>query len=493
MSPDLSHPFLPLLAATLLLAFLVIGSRLRRRWPLWARVLTRIATLAALTLLLQRSVGSPLRPSFTTEHAGLQFWEQLVEASWWAIAARIAVGLVRLFIVLENRPAQSRIVSDLLAGVIYVATILAIINFSFGVPIGGLLATSGVIAIVLGLALQSTLSDVFSGIAVGLERPYQPGDLLWVEGGIEGRVVQVNWRATQIATGDHNIAIVPNSIIAKARLVNRSAPTPMRSDVISVTLDAGVGPDQCLAALQAAARACRTLLADPSPRVSCSGLRGDGVVYDVGFSVEASDKLGTARAELYTEIHRHLRHAGIALAVAGVPAPPPVAVPNVAQLLESSDLFCVLAAEDRALLAEHFTPQWLEPEDTLLREGDAPSALFVVASGTAEITRSEAAGARVVHRIGPGESFGAVGLITGTPYAVTATALTPLKVYRLDKADIAAAIKLKPDLAAGLEELAKRGQAALTRNAAMHEEAHLAQRDVFLPRLRNFLKLLESS
>lgn len=73
-----------------------------------------------------------------------------------------------------------------MAGAIAVATLLAIVNFAFEVPIRGLVATSGVIAIVLGLALQSTLSDVFSGIAVGLERPYKAGDLLWVEGGIEG-------------------------------------------------------------------------------------------------------------------------------------------------------------------------------------------------------------------------------------------------------------------------------------------------------------------
>jgi iron(II)-dependent oxidoreductase len=70
------------------------------------------------------------------------------------------------------------------------------LDFAFGGPIGSLVAPSGVVAIVLGLALQSTLSDVFSGIAVGLEHAYKPGDLLWVEGGIEGQVLQINWRST---------------------------------------------------------------------------------------------------------------------------------------------------------------------------------------------------------------------------------------------------------------------------------------------------------
>src|SRR5262249_16991182 len=152
--------------------------------------------------------------------------------------ARVGVGIVRLVVVLENRPRETQIVSDLLAGAIYVAVALAVINYVFAVPIAGLVATSGVVAIVLGLALQSTLSDVFSGIAVGLEHAYKPGDLLWVEGGVEGQVLQVSWRSTQIATPHDSVAIVPNSVMAKSRLENRSAPTPMRGITVAVSIDA---------------------------------------------------------------------------------------------------------------------------------------------------------------------------------------------------------------------------------------------------------------
>ena len=136
----------------------------------------------------------------------------------------------RLVVVLENRPRETKIISDLLAGAIYTATTLAVVNFVFGVAIVGLVATSGVLAIILGLALQSTLSDVFSGIAVGLERAYKPGDLIWVEGGIEGQVLQVNWRSTQIATLNDSIAIVPNSVIAKSRLAEQSISAVKRSN-----------------------------------------------------------------------------------------------------------------------------------------------------------------------------------------------------------------------------------------------------------------------
>ena len=52
-----------------------------------------------------------------------------------------------------------------------------------------LLLISGVFAIVLGLALQNTLADVFSGLAINMERPFQAGDWITVKDGVEGQVV----------------------------------------------------------------------------------------------------------------------------------------------------------------------------------------------------------------------------------------------------------------------------------------------------------------
>ena len=215
----------------------------------------------------------------------MRFLGQIVLIGWWMLGARVAVGLIRLVVVLENRPRETQIISDLLAGAIYIATALAVVNFVFAVPIGGLVATSGVVAIVLGLALQSTLSDVFSGIAIGLEHAYRPGDLLWVEGGVEGQVLQIDWRSTQIATAHNTIAIVPNSIMAKSRLENRSAPTPIRSVTVSVTTEADVDPRRPLLLLDAAIKACRLPLSQPAPSIHCIGLQGDGVLYEICFSV----------------------------------------------------------------------------------------------------------------------------------------------------------------------------------------------------------------
>ncbi len=152
MTFDASGALPFLVSATLLLVAAIVVSRLRPRWPLWVYVVWRSAIFAVLTILVQRLLGSPLHPRYSALFSGTDFWEHVVEAGWWLFAAAVGVSLVRLLVVLEHRPRETQIVSDLMAGAIYIATLLAIVNFVFGVPIAGLLATSGVIAIVLGPA-----------------------------------------------------------------------------------------------------------------------------------------------------------------------------------------------------------------------------------------------------------------------------------------------------------------------------------------------------
>ena len=355
------------------------------------------------------------------------------------------------------------------------------------------MATSGVVAIILELALQSTLSDVFSGIAVGLERAYKPGDLIWVEGGIEGQVLQVNWRSTQIATSNDSIAIVPNSVIAKSRLENRSAPTPTRSITISISADASVDPRRVVAALQAAALASRYPLPSPAPTAECVSLRGDGNAYDVRFVVMSSTDVRPARTEILTLIHRHLRYAGIAFGVGGMARLPSASVPTIADLLAELDILGALAPEERGLFAEHLVSLAWEPGEMLVREGEMPEAVFLLSRGTVDVSHGEGSRRHVLLRASPGDSVGMTGLIAGTESLVTATALTSVTAYSLSRTAIATVLRTRPALAVSLEAQAKRGQVWLRCEAAAHEQEEMMQKpDLLLARLRRFLHRLEA-
>ncbi|AZS36008.1 Miniconductance mechanosensitive channel MscM [Microbacterium lemovicicum] len=110
-----------------------------------------------------------------------------------------------------------------LARLILVVVGLAILfQWVWEADVGGLIAALGVTSIVIGLALQNAVGGVVSGLLLLFEQPFKIGDYLEV-GSVEGRVVEVNWRACHIDTGS-GIQIVPNSTLSGASFTNRSQP-----------------------------------------------------------------------------------------------------------------------------------------------------------------------------------------------------------------------------------------------------------------------------
>jgi small-conductance mechanosensitive channel len=187
-----------------------------------ARFVCMSIFFAIQTALILALIGSPLHPVFRPQDLPRQFWLQILTCFWWGFAAREMISFLGLLTALRRTATENKLLFDIIAASIYVCSALAMMGFVFGLPLQGLLATSGSIAIVLGLALQSTLGDVFSRISLGIERPYGPGDEILLEGGVEGEVVQVNWRSTHLRNGANDVVVIPNSAIAKMRIQNIS-------------------------------------------------------------------------------------------------------------------------------------------------------------------------------------------------------------------------------------------------------------------------------
>ena len=190
----------------------------------------QLAFFSALTILLLYHGIVPYEPGPANASTLQRFSVGITKVIWWTYAAWSLISVVRVFLIFERQPRESRLLQDLVVGVIYVGAILSVVAYVFNAPVGTLIATSGALAIILGLALQSTLSDVFSGIALNLARPYGIGDWLMLGDGIEGKVVETNWRATHILTGANDLVIIPNSDLAKARLTNLTSPEQSHGD-----------------------------------------------------------------------------------------------------------------------------------------------------------------------------------------------------------------------------------------------------------------------
>ena len=237
-----------------------------------------------------------------------------LKIAWWLYAAWFLVALVRSVLIFEGRPRDGKLLQDILSAIIYLSAVFAIITYVFDLPVQGLLATSGVIAIVLGLALQSSLNDVFSELVLSFSHPYRPGDWIKIDGGTEGRIVELNWRATLFLTGRQDLAIVPNSTIAKSKIVNVNYPSALHGIAIDVGLRAAPASGKTI--LELALLNSKLILASPRPTILVQSINSMQTEYEITFFVDRLDSDTDAQNELFDLIFRHATAAGVRLAAA---------------------------------------------------------------------------------------------------------------------------------------------------------------------------------
>ncbi len=107
----------------------------------------------------------------------------------------------------------------LLLGIIFILVI-----WGLGPTLKNLLLSLSVIGVILGFALKDSFSNIFSGIALMLDRCYKTGDLIRLETGELGKVVKIGLRSTKLRTYDNEVITVPNAILATTKVVNYAQP-----------------------------------------------------------------------------------------------------------------------------------------------------------------------------------------------------------------------------------------------------------------------------
>lgn len=465
----------PLVGAFALIAVGAIVTRLLfKKKPLW-RAVTRVVFLVLLTVLLLHGGVVPYQPLRSTGTPVRDVIAAMLKIAWWLWAAWFLVGVLRSVMVLDRRPREIKLVQDLLSGLIYLAATFAIIAYVFDLPIQGLLATSGAIAIVLGLALQSTLNDVFSGLVLSFSRPYRPGDWINLDNGTEGRVIEMNWRATHVLTSQRDLAIVPNSIIAKSRIVNASFPSTIHGMTIAVQLDSRMPPARGTGILELAVLNCRSILSVPRPTIRAVSIDAAHTGFELTFFVEQLGSATEVQNELFDLIFRHVAAAGAHLAPYQIPdgEAPKVEKRGAENVLDLVTIFACLTASERTAIAGKMQQALYDAGETLVEPGTVLQSLFIIGTGVLSVARSDGGSDTELLRLGPGDHFGEVGLLTGASSGAKTIALAPSIVYELAKKDLAPILEARPQIAQELgRALAQRqasGRSAAT--ATLHKIA----------------------
>ncbi len=181
---------------------------------------------------------------------------------------------------------------------VYIIAFIGIMDTVLKQPVSAFLATSGVLAIVLGLALQSTLADVFSGLAINIERPFGAGD--WIT-------------LNDIRTAVNDMVVIPNSVIAKAIVANHRKLNQSYLSSFTIKIDSSVDAARVIRMLESAASSTPGVAADGKPTGYAYGFSDSLVDYRLYFGVEGFERAADVLSQVIIHVTDALRKEEISI------------------------------------------------------------------------------------------------------------------------------------------------------------------------------------
>ena len=384
------------------------------------------------------------------------------------LSATLLLSLIRS----RGGPDVPRILRSLIDfGLTFIAAGV-VLRSEYKLDLSSLLATSAVLSVVLGFALQETLGNLFSGLTLHAEQPFGRGD--WISfSKYYGRVLDVGWRSTRIITIENDELTVPNSLLAREPVVNHSKPTAMEGVEVQITLDLDVSPARARAALLEAVKSCGLVLPAPPPSVHLGTYNENGAMYRVRYFIADHEQQRVAKDEVLTSIWYGLRRASV-----DMPYPQQTVsfrersaeaderrrkehAAEALDLLNRIDFVAALAAESRGILAERARFLEYGAGQAIVRQGEQGDTFYLVARGEVAVRVQLEGGEKEVARLGRGAFFGEMSLLTGDPRTATVVALGDAALLAVDRDAFERVFAKDPSMAQELAAVIARRRMAL--------------------------------
>ena len=356
-----------------------------------------------------------------------------------------------------------RLLTQLSAVIIYGLAIAAIVGVVFKKDLTVILTAFGGASLVIGLALQGLIHDLFAGLTINLDRSIKMGDFIYLNKSgdytVEGEVKEVSWRTMRLLDTNNNIIIIPNSQVATSVITNFSAPERYFEIGVIIILEIEVPVDRALRLLQAAAIEASPNFSPPEapqPSVSVRAISLQGVEYSI-FVFPTFRTRARARNLVQQQVLRHLNFAGL--------NPARLKQENrgtiernyqratdeqLASLLGATALFQDLAMPELLLLINTSLVRHIPINGVLVQGGEIATSMFLVIEGllVAEEWRKQLgrSSTKEENILGPGQLISSSAMLAGGSYDATIRGKTVALVCEIDYQAIEKLFMQKPEL-----------------------------------------------
>src|SRR3989338_983180 len=418
----------------------------------------------------------------------------------WAMIRLIFALFVDHILKLFGKQPLPKITRDFILLLVYAVVGFILLRTKGEVNLTGLLTTSAVLTAVIGLAAQSTLTNLFSGLTLQMERPYNIGD--WIQlGDTIGQGVGITWKSTRLIAREDEMIFIPNMTISQSIIKNFSKPSTRHNASLLIGIDYNIAPNKVREMMLEVVKQHPLVLHFPPPEVRVKEFGDSAVLYQIIF---AHDHYAE-EPRIKTEINHQLWYA---LKRHQIKIPFPIRDVHHAhierrrqekeavhfreeaeKILSSIPLFTALSDDDRKQIAETIFLKEFGDHEIIVRQGEEGDSLYIIHNGACNVfLGSNGKEPKKIATMHEGHFFGEMSLLTGEPRSATVRAHRDTSVFEIKKEALKHLLEKNPTLSMKLAE------ALAARKMELSEErgkitADEATKGKLLSKIKNFFGL----
>jgi len=210
------------------------------------------------------------------------------------------------------QPSTEPMLSNAAAVIFFVVAVYAILVV-WDINVTGLVASAGIVGLALSFAAQDTLSNLFAGVAILSDRPYEIGDFIILDSGERGEVTKIGLRSTRLLTRDDVEVSIPNGVMGATKIVNEAGGPSRYRVKAAVGVAYGSNIDEVVEVLTEIAESQPRTLRFPEPRVRFQTFGSSSLDFELQCWIERPADRDLVLHELNSEIYRRFAAHGITI------------------------------------------------------------------------------------------------------------------------------------------------------------------------------------
>lgn len=418
-----------------------------------------------------------------------ELFDQIISIFKIVLWMSLVVGVVRFFNTLifgvafrkTNSYELSALIRNVLSIIIYIVAFFVILQSQYSSAyekLTPIFTGSAIIGVVIGLALQDTLGNLFAGIAMQADQPFQIGDVINIPNKGTGVVESVTWRGVKIRTFQNKLLIISNANLGK-EAIEVSPRDNLNARVVFFNTLYAHSPAKTIQVVREAVRQIENVSAKMRPVVRIRNLGDNGIDWEIKYWLDDYSKYNDTDALIRQRVWYVFQRENIEFAYPTRTIHVETKMQDhvfeettmdIFDRLSEVQIFAPLTDEETQKLAASSLVRVFAPNEAIVRKGQQGGSMFVVHRGSVKIQVMENGFPRTINTLHEGDIFGEMGLFTGEPRTATVVATEETEVLEINNAAVKPLLEDNPDLVAALSKTIAERRALLAQKYEQNKE-----------------------